>query len=193
MKDHQKYLIVFFCFMIIGCSAISYTLEPTKYTTRTELPTYSLENIKHWTITPTVTNTFTPTYSQLPYTMVEIKGTKEELALILFREAQNAKKLGRAPYIQIYADWCPSCRALERSMKDERMIEAYRGTYVILANIDVWRDQFPKNELYVTGVPTIFELTYEGKPTGRFITGSAWGENIPENMAPPLDRFFHPD
>jgi thioredoxin-like negative regulator of GroEL len=125
--------------------------------------------------------------------MVELENTSESLSSVVYRESQNAERLGPAPYIQCTADWCPSCRALKRNMKDERMVAAYRGTYIILVDVDIWLDRLPSVGLYVTGIPSIYELTYEGKPTGRFITGAAWDENTPENMAPVLDAFFHPD
>jgi hypothetical protein len=168
-------------------------VEPVRSPAPAELPTQTPESTATPSLAPTIADSPTPSPTLPPYTMMEIEESEEKLASILFRECQNAQKIGQAPYIQIVADWCPSCRALKRSMKDERMIAAYRGTYILLADIDVWQNQLPKVGIYVTGVPSIFELTYEGKPTGRFITGAAWGENTPENMAPPLDEFFHPD
>jgi hypothetical protein len=35
-----------------------------------------------------------------------------------------------------------------------------------------------------------FKLDASGKPTGDRIDGGAWGDNVPENMAPPLKAFF---
>jgi hypothetical protein len=160
------------------------TVEPTSQPTRT------------FTVSPTDTPSPTPDPSPspttLPYTMVELENTTEDLSSVVYRESQNAERLGQAPYIQCTADWCPSCRALKRHMKDERMIAAYRGTYIILVDVDIWLDRLPSVGLYVTGIPSIYELTHEGKPTGRFITGAAWGDNKPEKMAPVLDAFFHP-
>jgi len=193
MEKYYKIVTVILCFMVFGCSAFSHSVEPAIPPTQAEIPTDTLEWTKTWTISPTITESASPTPTRLPYTMVDIDDTGEDLASILLTEARNAEALSQVPYIQIYADWCPSCRALERSMKDERMMDAYRGTYIMLVDIDVWRDSLPAIGVYVTGVPAIYELTYEGKPTGRFITGAAWEENIPENMAPPLDEFFHPD
>ena len=193
MNTSGKIMIGILCLAAFACSSIFHTVEPVKPPASPELPTNSPEVTAAQSPTPTVMDSATPSPAPLPYTMVEIEESEEGLASILLRECQNAGKIGQAPYIQIVADWCPSCRALKRSMKDERIIEAYRGTYILLADIDVWQDQFHKVGIYVTGVPSIFELTSEGKPTGRFITGAAWGENTPENMAPPLDEFFHPD
>jgi len=193
MKKYFKSVMVILYFMVFGCSAFSHSVEPVNTPTQSEIPSDTLAMTKQWTVTQTITESASPTPTRLPYTMMDIDDTKEDLASIFYREARNAEALSQAPYIQIYADWCPSCRALERSMKDERMMAAYRGTYIMLIDIDVWRDSLPAIGVYVTGVPAIYELTYEGKPTGRFITGAAWEENTPENMAPPLDEFFHPD
>jgi len=41
------------------------------------------------------------------------------------------------------------------------------------------------------GIPAFFKLDAQGKPNGEFIDGNAWGDNIPENIAPPMDEFFH--
>jgi|WetSurMetagenome_2_1015567.scaffolds.fasta_scaffold387274_1 hypothetical protein len=196
MNKIGKILIIFSFLLVVGCSSILGAIEPAKTQNFIESPS-TADLIKPVTDPPTVTSTDPPspsiTPTQLPYTMIEIKNKTGGLASVLFREAQRAEELGQAPYIQIFADWCPSCRALIKGMKDERMIEAYRGTYIILANIDIWQYQFPKVGIYVNGVPAIYELTNEGKPTGRFITGAAWDENTIENMAPPLDQFFHPE
>jgi hypothetical protein len=193
MNASGKITIGFLYLAIFGCSFLFPAAAPAPSPAPTEFPTQTPEATAAQSLTPTITQSPTPSPTSLPYTMVEIEESEEKLASILLRECQNAQKIGQAPYIQIVADWCPSCRALKRSMKDERMIEAYRGTYILLADIDIWQNQLPKVGIYVTGVPSIFELDYEGKPTGRFITGAAWEENTPENMAPPLDGFFHPD
>ena len=188
----KRYFWMVFLIAAIGCSTVRGTVEPEKTATPTA-PAETHTPTPPPTGTPTEMSTDTLQPTSLPFTMIEIEDTSEGLESILYREAQNARASDLAPYVQITADWCPACRALKRYMKDERMIEAYRGTYIILVDIDVWRDQLPSAGFYVTGVPTIFELTYDGTPTGRFITGAAWGENVPENMAPPLDEFFHPE
>jgi len=41
------------------------------------------------------------------------------------------------------------------------------------------------------GIPAFFKLDAQGKPNGEFIDGNAWGDNIPKNIAPPMDEFFH--
>ena len=39
-------------------------------------------------------------------------------------------------------------------------------------------------------IPVFYKLDANGKPTGDKIDGGAWGDNIPDNMAPPLKAFF---
>jgi hypothetical protein len=93
-------------------------------------------------------------------------------------------------------DFCPThpvvqpCKALRRSLSDQRMIEAFTGTYIIQLDWNAWLDQLDEAGFTVEAVPAFFELDAKGRPTGRTITGGAWGEDIPENMAPPLKKFF---
>jgi hypothetical protein len=37
---------------------------------------------------------------------------------------------------------------------------------------------------------TLTQLMLGGLPTGRVLTGAAWGEDVVENMAPVLGEFF---
>ena len=70
------------------------------------------------------------------------------------------------------------------------MVDAFNGTYIILVNLDEWKRQLNRSDFAVSGIPAFFQLDEEGAYTGRMITGAAWGEDIPENMAPPLKAFF---
>jgi hypothetical protein len=56
---------------------------------------------------------------------------------------------------------------------------------------DRWKSDLAGTAFNVRGIPIFFEVDASGKPTGRFVTGGAWGEDIPENMAPPVKAFFH--
>jgi hypothetical protein len=70
------------------------------------------------------------------------------------------------------------------------MIEAFRGIYLIRLDIDEWERSLPGSGFRVFGVPTFFEVDEKGLPTGRTLTGAAWGRDIVENMAPVLKQFF---
>ena len=124
------------------------------------------------------------------FTLVVIHPSQGPLQELLSAHAAKAADANRRPIVEFYADWCPPCRALDASLGDERMIEALSGTYIVRLDLDEWKNNLTGTGFKVFGIPAFFELDSEGHPTGRTITGAAWGEDIPENMAPPLRDFF---
>lgn len=124
------------------------------------------------------------------FTLVQLERSDAALDSILKAEVEKAKEQGRHPYVEFYADWCPPCIALRKSLSDDRMVDAFSGTYIIQLDLDEWENELPEAGFDVPGIPIFFELDQDGKPTGRTISGGAWGEDIPENMAPPLKEFF---
>jgi len=124
------------------------------------------------------------------FTIVRVGQNDGKLKDILRLEAQKAVEIGRQPYVEFYADWCPPCNALRESLSDERMIDAFDGTYIIKLDLDAWENKLSGTGFYVVGIPAFYEIDSDGRPTGRMITGGAWGEDIPENIAPPMKEFF---
>ncbi len=119
--------------------------------------------------------------------LVPADGSLPEL---LNREAAEAKAAGRTPYVEFGLSNAQPCRDLDESLSDERMIDAFAGTHIVHLDIRDWGNRPPGTEFRVDAVPAFFEIDDEGRPTGRSIDGNAWGENVPENMAPPLKDFF---
>ena len=70
------------------------------------------------------------------------------------------------------------------------MVDAFAGTYIVQVDVDEWGPSLAGTGFDASAIPAYYELDWSGKPTGRMITGAAWGNNIPENMAPPLRAFF---
>jgi hypothetical protein len=71
------------------------------------------------------------------------------------------------------------------------MKQAFAGTFIIHVDLDAWEKPLAQAGFHVGGVPAFFALDAKGRPTGRTITGAAWQEDVPANMAPPLKAFFH--
>ena len=71
------------------------------------------------------------------------------------------------------------------------MVAAFKDTYIIELDGDAWSARDLAALGYPTGVfPTFIVVDEAAKATGENIDGRAWGDNIPENMAPPLAGFF---
>jgi thiol-disulfide isomerase/thioredoxin len=127
------------------------------------------------------------------FSVVRVGRSKEALTDILRIEARKAADMGRHPYVEFYADWCPPCKAIQENLSDKRMIDAFTGTYIIKLDLDYWKPKLSNTSFDVPGIPAFYEIDTDGNPTGRMITGAAWGEDIPENIAPPMQRFFNGD
>lgn len=126
------------------------------------------------------------------FTLVRIYPKDGDLRAQLAAEAKKAQALGQAPFLEFDATWCPPCQAITSSLaeRNELMLKAYQGIYLIHADVDEWGWHNP--QFSFDGIPVFYRLDQDGKPTGDTVNGGAWGADIPENIAPVLDKFFHP-
>ncbi len=187
-------------FGLLGCKLFTpqaaLTPAPSGSTTRLATPS----------TTPGGANTGKPTQSPAPnssganlpnqspapdhFTLVKVPNSNANLTSLLAEQAALAQQAGRRPFVDFYADWCGPCKSLEKNLGDPAMVAAFDGTYLIQLNLDEWKDRLPAAGFRVPGIPAFYAINSQGKPTGRMITGAAWGEDIPANMAPPLQEFF---
>jgi hypothetical protein len=105
--------------------------------------------------------------------------------------ARQAASKGLVPVVFVGQKSCEPCESVKRYRDDPRMQEALAGTSVI--EVDLGR--YSGAELANLGlsphaIPALFVLDDDGRYSGKMITGGAWGDDIPENMAPPLTEFF---
>lgn len=128
------------------------------------------------------------------FTIVRLHPQDGDLPTLLAREAHNALGLGLMPVAEFDATWCPPCQAIDESIKEENelMLNAYADKYIIKLDVDEWGWGDSKlHDFEFDGIPVYFKLDAEGRQTGEVVDANAWGENIPENMAPVMDEFFH--
>ena len=128
------------------------------------------------------------------FTIVRLNPAEGDLTTMLAEEARKAVGLGQTPVVEFDATWCPPCQAIDAALKEknELMVKAYDGTYIIKLDVDEWEwDDGRIQNFAFDAIPVYFKLDSNGEQTGEVIDGGAWGDNIPENMAPPMDKFFH--
>jgi thiol-disulfide isomerase/thioredoxin len=176
--------------MISACSCLTNSvIQPTQEIRPTETPPSTETAAPTLTLTPTVEPTATVGTG---FTIVRVYPSDGDLNEQLAAEVTKAKALGQDAYVEFEATWCPACQAIESSLDEGNalMVDAFQGVYVVRADIDEWRDYLDGTGFEFEGIPIFFQLDDQGRPTGEWIDGNAWGENIPENMAPPLKEFF---
>ncbi len=125
------------------------------------------------------------------FVVTEVKPTAGDLKTVLQAEVAKAKAQGLKPYVELSATWCDPCNAIKKSLDDPRMKAAFKGTYVVTLDVDAWGKQLAAVGLPARSIPVFYAVDDDGKPTSRKVGGDAWKEDVPANMAPPLDRFFH--
>jgi thiol:disulfide interchange protein len=127
-------------------------------------------------------------------TIVRLHPKDGDLNDQLASEAQKATGLQQMPVVEFDATWCPPCQAIDKNIKqnNELMLDAYAGTYIIKLDVDEWGwGNSQLHDFDFDGIPVYFKLDASGNPTGDVIDGGAWGQDIPENIAPVMDKFFH--
>jgi thiol-disulfide isomerase/thioredoxin len=130
----------------------------------------------------------------LGFTVVRLHPKDGDLQTMLAGEAQKALGLGQIPLVEFDATWCPPCVAIDSALesKNELMLKAYHGTYIIKLDVDEWGwSNSGVEDFRFNAIPVYFKLDSEGHQTGEVIDGGAWGKDIPENIAPVMDEFFH--
>jgi thiol-disulfide isomerase/thioredoxin len=128
------------------------------------------------------------------FTIVRLHPSDGDLETLLANEVKKAVELDQLPVVEFDATWCPPCRAIDKAILEENelILNAYADTYIIRLDVDEWGwGDSRLHDFQFDGIPVFFKLDIAGKQTGEVIDGGAWGEDIPENIAPVMDQFFH--
>jgi thiol-disulfide isomerase/thioredoxin len=180
---NKKFLLMLVTTILLACNFLfpqkpTATLEPT-VAQQTESAPQSNDS---------------PALQTTGFTIVRLHPKDGDLETMLAEEAQKATALDQLTVVEFDATWCPPCRAIDAAMKSENelMLHAYRGTYIIKLDVDEWGWKNSKiHDFHFGAIPVYFKLDAQGHQTGDVIDGGAWGEDIPENIAPVMDKFFH--
>jgi len=127
-------------------------------------------------------------------TIVRLHRQAGDLQAMLATESKKAAALGQVPVVEFDATWCPPCLAIDNAIesRNELILSAYSGIYIIKLDVDEWGwSNGGVQDFNFDAIPVYFKLDADGNQTGEVIDGGAWGEDIPENIAPVMDEFFH--
>jgi thiol-disulfide isomerase/thioredoxin len=125
-----------------------------------------------------------------PFALIELAPTQGDLMPLLREHASIARARGLAPYVEFYADWCKPCKVLAAQMDDPLIVEAFKSTYLIKLNFDDWKEKLADTGFTPREIPMFYALDGAGRPTGRKLSGDAWGRATPSSMAKALGPFF---
>jgi thiol-disulfide isomerase/thioredoxin len=126
-----------------------------------------------------------------PSAWTKVSPGARPLAVQISAEVAKAKASKLTPFVYIGASWCPPCVEIKRLQHHPKMVDAFRGTYIVELVVDDWETADLRALGYESRVIPIFHgVDARGRATGRSINGGAWGEDTPENMAAALKKFF---
>jgi thiol-disulfide isomerase/thioredoxin len=176
---------------LLACNAL---VPPTSTPTpQDRIPSHT-EAVLQPTDTREAAATSDPESASAGFKTVRLHLEDGDLQTLLPQEAKKAIELGLMPVLEFDASWCPPCQAIQQGLESENelLLKAYDGTYIIKLDVDEWGwGDSDLHDFEFDGIPVYFKLDAQGNPTGEVIDGNAWGDNIPENIAPPMDEFFH--
>lgn len=125
---------------------------------------------------------------------------KTEVDIIDFYSEKNTDSIstilnntidkGKTPVLFFTASWCRPCKEFKESTKYEMVAQSLKDATIIM--IDVNKDQ-PKNgyalDYGARVIPTFIIVDKDGTALNT-ITGAAWAENTPDNIAPAMEDFL---
>ena len=185
----KKYILILFALLgALACKVLTPNPQEVENPiTTTETPSAVIQSTEPSAEETAIT-------SSVGFTIVRLKPDDGDLATMLASESKKASALGQIPVVEFDATWCPPCQAIDQSIREENelMMNAYADTYIIKLDVDAWGWDNGKVDMFqFEAIPVYFKLDASGKPNGEVIDGGAWGEDIPENIAPVMDAFFH--
>jgi hypothetical protein len=106
--------------------------------------------------------------------------------LVGIAQAEAAK--GRTVVLQTYVRSSKECAEVAAALPDTRMQRALANVTLVRVDLEVFTPELRAMRVDVTSAPWFYKLDGAARPTDAISAGE-WDENVPENMAPVLERF----
>jgi uncharacterized protein DUF4190 len=119
--------------------------------------------------------------------VVDLDGA-HPLAPQLAEVAARGGASGRTVILQTYHRRSSACAAVAASLPDARMQRALANVTLVRVDVESFRGELGSMRVETETAPWFYKLDAAARPTDA-ISADAWGDNVPENMAPVLGRF----
>lgn len=119
--------------------------------------------------------------------VVDLDRTKSlQGQLVEIAKAEKAK--GRVVVLQTCIRTSRGCAEVEAALPDRRMQHALANVTLVRVDVEVFYRELSAMHVDVQSVPWFYKLDAAGRTTDAISAGE-WDDNVPENMAPVLERF----
>jgi hypothetical protein len=115
----------------------------------------------------------------------EDKPLREQLAQV------TVQARGRTVVLQTFVRTSPECVRIASSLSDRRMQHALANVTLVRVDVDRFRAELDAMSIKTETQHWFYRLDARAQPV-LGISRSAWGETVPEKMAPVLARFVSP-
>lgn len=122
--------------------------------------------------------------------LIDLAPKDGALAPLLKRETEAAQKRGMKTVVEVGATWCKPCQAVRASIGDPLMVDAFHGVHVVRLDLDEWGPQLDSVGITAGAIPAFYLLDGNGRAGKKILTGDAWQEDVPSQMAPKIKAFF---
>jgi thiol:disulfide interchange protein len=120
--------------------------------------------------------------------VVQLASAEGPLADQLRAELLRARSAKKVLVVQTTASWCGACDEIESSLRDARMQTALSGVHLVRVDVDEFKSELARQSMWEESVPWFYTIDAAARPTDA-ISADEWDDNVPENMAPVLQKF----
>lgn len=161
--SNLTYSIIFFILFLASCNS-----SQTETSTTTDKPNLALAK--------------TPIHSIEFYS-----DANEESMENLLNKTIEANK---TPILFFTAGWCKPCKEFKASMKYDQVAQSLKDATMIIVDVDKDKKKESHASDYgVRAIPTFIIVDKKGNAINT-ITGAAWAENTPNNIAKAMEEFL---
>jgi hypothetical protein len=120
--------------------------------------------------------------------VVELSPSGGPLTDQLRAEGVRARGAKKILIVETTASPCDACDEIEDALPDARMQRALDSVYLVRVDVAEFQNDLRVQKMWEGTVPWFYKVDSAARPTDA-ISADEWDENVPENIAPVLEKF----